>query len=315
MNFAPVLLFVYNREWHTKQTISALLKNPEAVQTALYIYSDGPKTDADQQQITSLRKYLKELTGFKSITIVEREKNIGLAANIIDGVGTVVSRHRRVIVLEDDIITSTSFLKYMNASLDYFQNRPEVMHISGYMYPIDKNDLPNTFFLRLGTCWGWATWDRAWKYFEKNPVKQIGQLNKAEVSRFNLDDAYDFHDQLLLNYWGRINTWAIFWYHTIYTTGGFSLHPKYPLTQNIGFDSSGTHGTDTSKYDVELCEKLIFDFPTTISENQNARSLLSAYFKRTENRSLKITIKTWIKKRLILLDHFLRHKRVQNGLE
>ncbi len=90
------------------------------------------------------------------------------------------------------------------------KDEEKVMHISGYMFPIKKEGLPDTFFLKPTSCWGWATWKRAWKYFERNPEKQINLLTEEQIRDFNLNDSYDYWLQVELNYKGKLYTWAIF---------------------------------------------------------------------------------------------------------
>lgn len=160
--YSPVIIFVYNRLNHTKQTIEALAQNKLAAETDIIIYSDGPKTAIVETKVDELRKYLKKITGFKSITINERKENLGLAKSIVAGVSEVISQHGKVIVLEDDIVTSPFFLTFMNKALDHFENVERVWHISGWNYPIDSSDLDDVFFWRAMNCWGWATWADRW---------------------------------------------------------------------------------------------------------------------------------------------------------
>jgi len=280
---SPIVLFTYNRPWHTKQTVEALQKNMYAEQSYLFIFSDGPKTEKDEPKVKEVRKYLKTIKGFKNIEIVERDKNWGLANNIIDGVTKIVNEYGRIIVLEDDIVTSPYFLKYMNEALSKYEDKEKVMHISGYMYPIKKEGLPDTFFLKPTSCWGWATWEKAWKFFERNPQKQIAALSKEQIKDFNLNNSYDYWAQVVLNYKGKLHTWAIFWYLSVYLRGGLSLHPRESLTKNIGADGSGTHFSGkTSIFEVELADKDSWEFPEEIVEHPLARRRLEDYFNKVK---------------------------------
>jgi hypothetical protein len=309
MQLAPIVLFTYNRPWHTRQTVEALLKNELALESELFIFSDGPKTDKDEQKVKEVREYLKTIKGFRKVEIIERDKNWGLANNIIDGVTKIVNEYGRIIVLEDDLITSPYFLKYMNETLDRYKDEERVMHISGYMYPIKTDGLPDTFFLKPTSCWGWATWKRAWKYFERNPEKQIKILTKNQVKDFNLNNSYDYWSQVILNYQGKLYTWAIFWYLTVYLNNGFSLHPRESLTKNIGIDKSGTHFSGkTNVFEVELSIKGNWEFPEEIVEHLLARKRLEEYFKkikppfwiRIASKFLPEKLKKFLKKRLKL---------------
>ena len=146
MSVAPVILFTYNRLVHTQKTISLLQKNEMAAQTPLFVYSDGAKTENDKICVAEVRDYLKTIDGFASVSIVEREQNIGLAENIIRGVSEIVNRYNQAIVVEDDLLTSPYFLRYMNEALKLYEKQEEVISIHGYVYPL-KAELPETFFI------------------------------------------------------------------------------------------------------------------------------------------------------------------------
>ena len=177
MTQAPIILFVYNRHEHTKKTIETLQLNHLASENNLYIFFDGYKNENDRIKVEIVRSYVKSISGFKSITIVERKKNLGLAESVITGVNEIINRYGKAIVLEDDLITSPYFLKYMNDALDLYENIDEVVSIHGYIYPV-KKELPETFFIRGADCWGWATWKRGWDIFEYDGKKLLSILNE-----------------------------------------------------------------------------------------------------------------------------------------
>src|SRR5215471_2325117 len=143
---APIALFSYRRYKHLQTTLEALLRNPEADETDLHVFSDGARDEASAAEVDEVRRVLRQLNGFKSITIVEHEKNVGLARNIIGGVSDVLARSDRVIVIEDDIVVSPVFLRFMNEALSLYQTEPRVGSISGYCYPIGRS-VAETFFV------------------------------------------------------------------------------------------------------------------------------------------------------------------------
>jgi len=49
MNLAPIVLFTYNRPWHTRQTVEALKKNELAQDSELFIFSDGWKNEYNKE--------------------------------------------------------------------------------------------------------------------------------------------------------------------------------------------------------------------------------------------------------------------------
>lgn len=269
-NLAPIVLFVYNRPLHTRQTIEALKNNILADQSDVVVFSDAAKTRASLGSVQEVRDYLKDIDGFKSVRIVEREENWGLARSIIHGVTEIVNQYGKVIVLEDDIVTAPNFLQFMNRALDFYEKEKEVWHISGWNYPIDSQGLEEAFLWRVMNCWGWATWKDRWAHFEKNTDKLLVEYNREDIYRFNLDNAHDFWSQVKMNKSGRIDTWAIYWYATIFQKNGLCLGPTESLVQNVGFDGSGTHCGSSNTMEVSLSQKNNHELPLAMVENEEA---------------------------------------------
>lgn len=265
---APILLFVFARATHTKQTLDALAANQLAAESDLIVYSDAARNDKEANAVNDVRTLLKSVKGFRSVTVVERHTNYGLARNIIEGVNDVCKRHGRVIVLEDDLITSPSFLSFMNAALDRYEADKQVWHISGWNYPIDTTGLGDAFFLRVMNCWGWATWADRWQYYEKNTHKLIAEFDREMIRKFDLEDSGVFWSQVLSNQKGLINTWAIYWYATIFKNEGLCLNPALSYVDNIGLDGSGTHGCqDRQTYTTKLDSNKHPNFPSELVES------------------------------------------------
>jgi len=245
----------------------------------LFIYSDGPRSEEDKPLVEDVRNYIKSIDGFKRVEIIEREENLGLADNIIDGVTAVVNRYGSVIVLEDDLVLTEYFLDFMNEALKVYKNDERVMHISGYIFPIEAQGLPETFFLRVASCWGWATWSRAWKYLEKDVDKCMAQFNRRMIKSFNLENSRDFWAQIVRNKRGTRNTWAIFWYASVFLRDGLCLHPRVALVQNIGHDGSGTGCGVSKRYSVTLTKKPLSAFQENICEDKDALARLTQFFR------------------------------------
>ena len=278
MDLAPIVLFTYNRPWHTRQTIEALKKNELASESELFIFSDGPKDENAVTKVNEVRDYIKTIDGFKKINIIEREKNWGLANNIIDGVTKIVNEYGKIIVLEDDLVTSPYFLTFMNEALEYYKDERKVMNISGYNFTVNKENLPDNFFLKPTSGWGWATWNRAWKFYKKDADYYIKIFTKDMIKDFNLNGAYNYFDQIIQNKKGTINTWAIFWYASVYLQEGLSLHPRDSYIKNIGHDGTGVHCGKSDVFNVEITTKLNLNFPLVIEESVVARKALEDYF-------------------------------------
>jgi hypothetical protein len=279
-NLAPIVLFTYNRPWHTQKTIEALQKNELAKQSELFIYCDEAKNEDAQKSVDEVRKYIDNVDGFKKVTTIKRERNWGLANSIIDGVTKIVNEYGKVIVLEDDLVTSPYFLKFMNKALEFYKDEEKVWHISGWNYPIETDGLDDVFLWRLMNCWGWATWADSWSHFEKNVDKTINDFTKEDIKRFNLDGIENFWGQVLGNKDKKINTWAIFWYATIFKQNGLCLNPSQSFIKNIGHDESGTNCGYNDNYGSIFSDKNNITLDITISENKTVLKLIQLFYQK-----------------------------------
>lgn len=243
---APIALFVYNRLDHTRRTVDALRANEGARESDLFVFSDAPKNAQAAASVAQVRAFVKNIDGFKSVTVIERESNWGVDPSIIDGVTTLCERFGRVIVLEDDLVTSPWFLTFMNESLSHYRDDDRVMQVGGFMFPLDDVDEAKASFLPYATCWGWATWKRAWDQFDATAAG-YASLKNDEIKRkaFDLNGAYFYFD-ILQNYIeGKTDAWDIRWYLSLFLKEGLALFPNKTLVRNIGFDGTGTHDSPT----------------------------------------------------------------------
>ena len=267
-NFAPIALFVYNRPEHTRRTIKFLQQNLLAEESRLYIFSDAAKNPNNQSLVAEVREIIHSVEGFKHVEIIERKSNLGLANSIIDGVSRLVKDYGKVIVFEDDLISSMYTLQYFNDALIRYQDEEKVMHIGAYMYPLKEENLPETFFYRAATSWGWATWDRAWKNFEPDIDLIISRFDQEKKHRFTIDGTMNFWKQIQEFKSGKNNSWAIRWYASIFLKGGLTLNPSKSLINNIGHDGTGIHSGMNDIYHVIINPQPIQSFPEKIEENQ-----------------------------------------------
>jgi hypothetical protein len=280
--FAPIALFVYNRPEHTRRTLKFLQQNQLAAESRLYIFSDGPKNAAAESLVAEVRQLIREVDGFKSVEIVERQENWGLAKSIITGVTQLVNEYGRIIVFEDDLITSPYTLRYFNEALAQFEQEEKVMHIGAYMYPLPletSEKLPETFFFRAATSWGWATWARAWQHFNPDVNDLMKQFNAEQKHQFAIEGTMNFWKQMKELKWGRNNSWAIRWYASIFLRGGLTLNPAHSLVSNIGHDGSGVHSGINEIYNVSIHPRPVSQFPEAIVENPEAYAAIKHFLK------------------------------------
>lgn len=276
---APIALFVYSRLDHARLTVEALRGNLLADQSDLFVFSDAAGKPEAENQVQAVREYVRSITGFRSVTLVERERNFGLAASIVEGVSRLCRDRRRVIVLEDDLVTSPHFLTYMNDALDRYAGDERVMAVHGYMFPVGTT-LPETFFLRDPGCWGWATWKRAWDLFNSDGAEQWRKVQaEGREIEFDLDGSYDYSGMLKGRIAGQNQSWAILWYATAFLRNKLTLYPGRSLVQNIGFDGSGTHGGAVNSFAVRLADRPVTVSAIPVEEDRRVRAALVAFLK------------------------------------
>lgn len=295
MNPAPIVIFTYNRPDHIRQTIEALRSNEYASESDLIIYSDAPGSKDARNGVMKTREYISTIKGFKSLQIIEREENWGLANNLIDGITSVVNRYGKVIILEDDLISSPFFLRFMNEGLEKYKDNDKVASIHGYTNPT-KEPLPGIFFLSYTSSWGWATWADAWKLFEPDGTKLLQELKDRKLrQRLDFNNSYYFVKMLKNQISGKNNSWAIRWYSSVLLNNKLCLYPGRSLIKQIGCDGSGTHSSNDDWFDVKLSDSSIKLIDIPIEESANARKIYEKFYK-----SVKLTywfkIKNLIKK-------------------
>lgn len=276
---APIALFAYNRPSHLQRTLESLAANDLAASSDLTVYSDGPRSNAHRDAVAGVREYLRTVSGFRSITVVERSENLGLARSIIAGVTEIVNRFGRIIVLEDDMITSPHFLRYMNEALDLYESEERVASVHGYVYPVAER-LPETFFLRGADCWGWATWQRAWDLFEPDGRKLLAGLRQQGLlHRFDYNGTHGYARMLKDQIAGRNDSWAVRWYASALLSDRLTLYPGRSLVRNIGTDESGTHCDDTKVYETEVADVPLFLEKIPMEESPAALRAFEEYFR------------------------------------
>jgi hypothetical protein len=246
---APIAIFVFNRPLHTRQTLRYLSECTGIENTIVYIFADGKRNDetADGlKQIEEVSNIIGSVKIGKQTIICERGSNLGLAKNIIAGVGEVIEQHEQIIVLEDDMEVTKGFLSYMNTALELYKNESQVgcIHAWNYLMETSANS-DTTFFLKGADCWGWATWKRAWKFFNADGQALYNQIQSSRKEwDFDRRGTHAYTSMLSDQIAGKNNSWAIRWHASLFLNNMYCLHPNMPLLKNIGLDNSGTHCGD-----------------------------------------------------------------------
>jgi len=246
-NLSPIALFVYNRLDTLENLILSLKQNPESEESNLIIFSDGPilNDSIDILEVKKVRKFIKDIEGFKTIKIVENIKNEGLASSIIQGLNSMSDLYDSFIVLEDDLVVSKYFLKYMNTSLQKYKNNNKVWCVNGFgtdpaLFNLPEN-LRNEFYWSLRpSSHGWGTWSNRWNeaIWDETDLEMMlkKRSSKKRVLRAGADIFSMFNLQLKKN----IDSWAVRWVVNACINNKYCLNPVYSYTTHQ-FSLKGTH--------------------------------------------------------------------------
>lgn len=303
MKVSPIILFAYKRPQHIRATLEALHENTLALQSKLYIYIDGLKDNASDGDIKLHQQVIniaKSTNWCLETEVIVSNHNKGLAESVVEGVSSILKKHKRVIVLEDDLVTSPYFLEYMNKSLDKYEYSEKVACISGYTYPLKKT-MDSAYFIKGADCWGWATWEEKWNCIFKNePNYLLEQLTKQnKINEFNFNNSYPYSNMLQERIEGKNQSWAVLWYASSFLQNKLCLYPSHSLVNNIGNDGSGTHSdTFTNQFDSMTIKTKMPVLPNVIEENAVARKEFELFFRTlsgSKEQSLFIRFKNKIK--------------------
>jgi hypothetical protein len=280
----PIALFVFNRPAHTKLTLEALAKNQGADRFPLYVFSDGPRHSADEALVFYVRQIVRQTKGFASIEVIERATNMGLANSVIDGVGMLMGRYGKAIVVEDDLVTSENFLVFMDEALAHYEHEP-IFSICGYSPPIDipKNYPYTTYLAMRNGSWGWATWKNRWESVDWELTDFEAFFSSRKNRSLFSAAGNDLPMMLLKQKINIINSWSIRFCYASFKVKQPSVYPTSSLVMNTGIDGSGTHMKQTSKYDITIIND---QYTSKLCPSNEINASIQMNFRRFYNTSL-----------------------------
>lgn len=299
IELAPIALFVYNRPELTLRTLEHLARNEELARSALFVFCDGPKIGATAEQLNQIarvQEIIRSRPWAQAVHIEQSEKNKGLANSIITGVTKTVEKYGRVIVVEDDLAVAPFFLQYMNKALHIYEKEKKVLAIHGYLYPVDlgKRAAEDTFFIRDPGCWGWATWQRAWKLFEPDTKKLYDLMRLKGLSHaFDFWGGYPYMRMMRQQMTGKVDSWAVRWRAVAYLHDMFTLHPVRSLVRHDGNVPEATHyrvGENDNLY-TEITEQPVEVEKIPIVANEEIERLFGRFLKKYSGMSISSKIK------------------------
>lgn len=279
-NIAPIVIFSFNRPIKIKKLFKSLKKNRLSKLSKIYIFQDNFRFKKDKKSVLQNIQFFNSLKGFKKIKLIVRKNNYGFYKNFHGGLNFFFRYEKKGIILEDDLIVSKYFLNYMNEALNKYESDKRVWHISGWNYDIKILNQYDAYFGKHISSWGWATWrDRFIKY-KKKPSALL-KWKKNKIKKFNLNDSYNFYSQIQRNHSGALDSFAVFWYATIFNSNGYTLFPKKSLVRNDGIGKNATHTKVKGFFlNQKVSQKEKFIFPNEVAENKIISKIVENYFKK-----------------------------------
>ncbi len=294
---AAIAFFCFNRADKTKITLESLAQNDLASDSEIFIFCDGPRNIKELEQVKEVHKIIDNISGFKKVHIYKKDLNHGLRSSVIDGINYILKNHNSFIVIEDDIVTSKNFLKFINQALEFYKDEKNIWCITGFNFPTKILPFPkqykeDIFFVRgKNSSWGWGGWKDRWKKIDFD-IEDYDQFikNKKLVKEFNRP-AGNMSEMLRFQKQGKINSWAIAMSYAMFKEDGYTVHPVKTMVKNIGFDENATHTTskNLSFSDFNLKDTGVLKLKK-LSEVENNFLAEKSYTKYHNNSS---SLKKW----------------------
>jgi len=252
----PILFLVFNRPDTTKRVFEAISKSRPK---QLFVAGDGPRADkaGDGEKCEKVRQIATNVDWDCEVKTLFRDKNLGCGVAVDSGIDWFFENVEEGIILEDDCFPSQSFFLFCQELLEKYRGDKRVMMISGDNFQFGKRRTNYSYyFSRYTHCWGWASWRRAWRYYDRDMgnwpfIRDNGYL-------------YDIlQDKRAVKYWerifetvyhGRIDIWSYQWAFSCWIQNGLTVLPNVNLVSNIGFDGDATHttGKDNANFKIPV---------------------------------------------------------------
>ncbi len=253
------LLFTYHRSYHTEQVLLSL-KNNTVLPEKLFIFQDGLKPDEDDCEWKKVNELIQKIDWCENEIIIS-DYNKGLAASIISGVNYALEEYDAVIVLEDDCVSSQSFMQFMIQGLTQYKKNEKVYSISGYCWPLAlKQNEYDAFCCGRVSTLGWGTWKDRWAKFNRdNSIIKRLKANQTE-SRNLAAWGKDMETMLFGTIMGQFDSWGVYWALNIIENGGICINPYKSLIKHIGWDGTGTNTVKSDKRESNFSDDLVVEF-------------------------------------------------------
>ncbi|MCW3115055.1 MAG: glycosyl transferase [Segetibacter sp.] len=259
-----IAVFCYKRAGKLKVSIEALLKNPECSSMDIIFFADGHKNETDKIGVLETRAYIDSLTGFRNVYKHYRERNVSTGPNFQAGLTYLFSNHAQFIVVEDDLVVTPNYIKYMLDALAFYKNEKKVFCVTGYCFPINIGSYPYDTIIHNRFCsYGWASWADRVKHVIWDSKELIRLMKTSPNFRNRLNrEGLDLYRMLVKQISGKISTWDIQMQVHVSENRLKVVYPIISKGSNIGFDneSTNTFGVDYLKTPQDDGSKRTFTF-------------------------------------------------------
>jgi len=244
-------VFCYSRASKLKRCISALLKNPECINMDIVFFSDGYKGDHDKNGVLETRDYIDTVSGFRNVIKHFRDRNFSTGPNFQAGLTFLSEHYEEFIIVEDDLIVSSNYIKFLMDGLDFYRNKPTVFCITAYVYPLKLNNYPyDTMIYKRFCSYGWAGWSDRFTSVIWDPKELQNLIDNSPgfMNRLN-SEGYDLGRMIKKQLSGKISTWDVQLQVHVAENRLKVVYPVLSKVNNIGFDeqSTNTFGVDFLK--------------------------------------------------------------------
>ena len=303
----PVAFLIFNRPDTTARVFEAIR---QAKPPKLLVVADGPRPDRadDIEKCNAARAIIEGVDWDCEVLTDYSDVNLGCKNRVSSGLDWVFGLVEEGIILEDDCVPHPSFFRFCQELLDYYRDDKRIMAISGDNFQFGRNPTEYSYyFSRYPHCWGWATWRRAWKYYDVE-MKLWPKIETQKMLSNILQNSK--HESFWRNifksaYEGMLDSWNACWCFACWIQNGLTIIPDVNLVTNIGFGPESTH-TLGSKSKLANIPAEIMAFPlkhpefiirNCIKDNFTEAAVFSG---RKFNVSFRTSLKKVLNKVLLL---------------
>jgi len=307
----PVVFFIFNRPDLTQLVFDVIRR---AAPTTLYVIADGPRHEADAPLCAEARAVVENVDWPCTVHKLFREQNLGCGRSVSSGIDYVFEREEAAIFLEDDTLPSDSFFTYCDELLDRYRNNPRIVHIGAVCYWASSiSTRESYYFSRYPHVGAWATWRRAWSYFDFNLTDYESEKTKVilRTNCHNLNERIYWNRHFLLVKSQTLRAWGYQWVYACWKQNGLAITPTVSLVKNLGFRSDATHTVTAHPLQLSLNNNEINEIvhPKKITRNRKLDRKTYRVFFQGADWSLHSL------KRKVIWELYLIYKKVKTLMQ